>query len=152
MMKERCYWAGIVTVVSMRVLVLRIGSTMFGILIGALGVVSLVTAWILFENHESDFGMKRKLEIYKKYNEGIKTGTLIKTYNISRQRIHQILNSLKKNEKNKKGISINVIFPILEKAGYEIIIKKKEVWYEIFYNTNSNSCNSFDSNNEFCYE
>lgn len=44
---------------------------------------------------------------------------------ISRQRINQILNSLKKNEKNKKGISINVIFPILEKAGYEITIKKK---------------------------
>ena len=35
--------------------------------------------------------MKRKVEIYEKYHQGIKTGILIKTYNISRQRIHQIL-------------------------------------------------------------
>lgn len=45
---------------------------------------------------------KRNIEIYRKHKQGIKTGVLIKTYNLSRQRLHQIFKQEKLKEENLK--------------------------------------------------
>lgn len=85
--------------------------------------------------------MKRKLEIYKKYHQGIKTGILIKTYNISRQRIHQILKEVELYQlKNAETIS-------QKKEEIQKIKNEKLCGSCYFYDTNG-FCNHFDSLDE----
>lgn len=85
--------------------------------------------------------MKRKLEIYEKYQQGIKTGILIKNYNISRQRIHQILKEVELYQlKNRKAIRQKEEEILKEK-------KKKLCGSCCFYNSNG-FCNHFDSSDE----
>lgn len=45
---------------------------------------------------------KRNVEIYRKHKQGVKTGVLIKTYSLSRQRLHQIFKQEKLKEENLK--------------------------------------------------
>ena len=47
---------------------------------------------------------KRNIEIYRKHKQGIKTGVLIRTYNLSRQRLHQIFKEEKLKEEYAKDI------------------------------------------------
>lgn len=47
---------------------------------------------------------KRNIEIYRKHKQGVKTGVLIKIYNLSRQRLHQIFKQEKLKEENPKAI------------------------------------------------
>lgn len=82
--------------------------------------------------------MKRKLEIYEKYHQGIKTGILIKTYNISRQRIHQILKEVELYQlKNAKTIA-------QKEEEIQKIKNEKLCGSCYFYDTNG-FCNHFDS-------
>lgn len=77
--------------------------------------------------------MKRKLEIYEKYHQGIKTGILVKTYNISRQRIHQILKEVE----------------LYQLKNAETISQKKEEIQKIKNEKLCGSCYFYDSNG-FC--
>ena len=53
---------------------------------------------------------KRNVEIYRKHKQGIKTGVLIRTYNLSRQRLHQIFKQEKlKEEKLKEEYAKDIL-------------------------------------------
>lgn len=81
--------------------------------------------------------IKRNFEIYRKHKQGIKTGILIKTYNLSRQRLHQIFKQEKLKEEK------------LEKENAKIILEQKEVINKMKKAKLCGTCYFYNSNG-FC--
>ena len=90
---------------------------------------------------------KRNVEIYREHKQGVKTGVLIKTYNLSRQRLHQIFKQEKIKEENLKEENLKTI---LEKEeNLKTILEKEEKFNKMKEAKLCGTCCFYDSNG-FC--
>lgn len=79
--------------------------------------------------------LKRNNAIYEQYKQGIKTSIIIKKYNISRQRMHQIIKQVGKSKEEKQKI-------------FQEIKEAKQCGACYFYN--SNGFCSHNLSKDFC--